>query len=469
MKYVLLNDSLQILLSPFQAGAIINEDGKILSLKAVAPSDIGHLPLIAQNIRRYFPLQGGDICIVNEPATGARMDRLSFLTACKLHDQTWYFVTSTDIGVTSLRIPPTPIVQGWKINQDLLSALTAGALDSPNLKTAVLDQVDSLTNLNRTLQTLVSSQPHLFSKSRQIELLDKTHKLVQKIFQEVPHGESKLDLKFEPHQSVSLKIGFDKELMVFDFSGTPLSKQIGLTPAAAFGSCTSALIKFLDKPIPLNSGFFECISVSTPAQSWFNIKLQEQKKNQLDPLSDLISTLGFNCLSHLYRGNSNQQHFQSQLSVKLTFSDQKSLQLNLPSGLSADSHKFGEDSATNWFSSTKLLSVEDIERSYPIQVMEFQKHTSSTSGKGAHSGGRGVVFKIKVLDQVKLEWTTGLGLQHIPGLSGGGPGSPHELITHESDKDETPLVLTPEGVANLNKNTVLTFITATGASWGKSN
>lgn len=468
MSYVLLNDSLQLLLSPFQTGAILNEEGKVLSLKAIAPSDIGHLPLIAQNIRRYFPVQGGDIFIVNEPATGARTDRLSFLTACKFLDQMWYVVIGTDLCSTSLRIPPTPIAQKWQVNQDLLTALSTGARDSAYLKATVLDQIESLTNLDRILQTLATNRPQLFSKSKQSELLTQTHKLVQKIFQDVPHGESKLELKFEGNQSVSLKIGFDKELMVFDFSGTPLSKQVGLTPAAAFGSCTSALTKFLDKPIPLNSGFFECISVSTPAQSWFNIKLQEQKKSQLDPLSDLISTLGFNCLNRLYRDNINQQHLQGQLTFKVSFADQKFFHMTLPSGLSADSQKPGEDSVSNWFYGKSLASLEELETNYPIQIIELQKHSKDSSSKGLHNGGRGLVFKLKVLTDAKIEWTSGFGLRHISGLSGGGVGSAAEMRIYDSEK-ETSVELSPEGTVNLNKDSVLTLVTASGAGWGKIN
>lgn len=127
--------------------------------------------------------------------------------------------------------------------------------------------------------------------------------------------------------------------------------------------------------------------------------------------------------------------------------------------------KDGPDGIHSHMTNTMNTPIEEIERRYPLRVMEYGLREDSC-GEGQWRGGLGIVRKIKTFIPARLSL---LGERHkFPpyGLFGGKSGKKGRYFLHRQSKDKGKISLNSKATVELKEGDILEILTPGGGGYG---
>ena len=137
-------------------------------------------------------------------------------------------------------------------------------------------------------------------------------------------------------------------------------------------------------------------------------------------------------------------------------------------GLGARIDADGIDGIQANMTNTMNTPIEEIERSYPLLIKQYELRLNS-SGPGRHRGGTGIVRSYQALtDNIIVTVLADRGRNRPRGLFGAGPGARTEVNLYKRARGRTQKMRVPVKVTLvLQKGDVIEIRTAGGGGYGK--
>jgi N-methylhydantoinase B len=138
-------------------------------------------------------------------------------------------------------------------------------------------------------------------------------------------------------------------------------------------------------------------------------------------------------------------------------------------GLGAGSNADGIDGIQANMTNTMNTPIEEIERSYPLLIKQYELRPDS-SGPGRHRGGSGMVRSYQSLsDDITVTILSDRGRNRPQGLFEGGPGARTEVTLYKKDKGKTRKIRLPVKITVLlEQGDIIEIKTAGGGGYGKA-
>jgi len=138
-------------------------------------------------------------------------------------------------------------------------------------------------------------------------------------------------------------------------------------------------------------------------------------------------------------------------------------------GLGARSDADGIDGIQANMTNTMNTPIEEIERSYPLLIKQYELRPDS-AGPGRHRGGSGIVRSYQSLsDDITVTILSDRGRNRPQGLFEGGPGARTEVTLYKKEKGKTRKLRLPVKITVLlEKGDVIEIKTAGGGGYGKA-
>jgi len=468
---------IQETLSAFEAAALLNSEGQILGMKYETLPDIGTFNPFVQTARKYFPMKEGDVVLTNDPYSGGTiLSVMSLVSPFQIGDQTFYLAARTrfkprlahaqrleDEGV---RIPPTPIASQRKINEAILSAIDAHPQTPQGLAQRLNEKIAKMWRQIDLLKAWSVKNPETFQKNYQKALLQETKDRVQKKLNDLPHGEHRVDLLFETGELIRLHTELKSDEIHFDFAGTSNSKRLFLTDLATYGTCMGAFLSFLGEDFLLNEGLFSIMNVTTPEDCFLNARYPSPVFEGLAEASSLLASAVVQSLSTIASSRGMGLNGAIPTILSFEFTSGKTYFDPLPGGAGATPEKNGLDGYYFWSLSRLQPSIEEIERLYPLQVLQSGIRQGS-GGKGKTVGGNGILRETELLEDCTLKWLLGHQNTQMKGLKGATAGAPSEITIVKTNGEKIQLKES-HGLMNLQKGDKVIAASAGGGGFGKT-
>src|SRR6267143_1373484 len=138
-------------------------------------------------------------------------------------------------------------------------------------------------------------------------------------------------------------------------------------------------------------------------------------------------------------------------------------------GLGGRNGRDGIDGIQANMTNTMNTPIEEIERSYPLLIKQYELRPNS-AGPGRHRGGSGIVRSYQSLsDDITVTILSDRGRNRPQGLFGGGPGARTEVTLCKSEKGKTRRIRLPVKITVvLKRGDVIEIKTAGGGGYGKA-
>src|SRR6266566_1443572 len=137
-------------------------------------------------------------------------------------------------------------------------------------------------------------------------------------------------------------------------------------------------------------------------------------------------------------------------------------------GLGARKDSDGIDGIQANMTNTMNTPIEEIERSYPLLIKQYELRPDS-SGLGQHRGGTGIIRSYQALaDDITVTVLADRGRNRPQGLFGGGPGARTEATLSKKKRGKPMKVRLPvKTTIVLDKGDIIEIKTAGGAGYGR--
>ncbi|MFN7453608.1 MAG: hydantoinase B/oxoprolinase family protein [Pseudobdellovibrionaceae bacterium] len=425
------------------SSALLGPDHQTLGLRYETLADIGTLGVAAQTVVKYFSLEEGDVVLLNDPYSGGSTLSMMTFVVGLAGGFSWVvrtgfrpkLVMSKKLEEEGLRIPPTPLVQKFEMNQLIAEAIYSHPQCPPTMKQRLNSLIPEILQKVRTWSLLQNSRSQLLKSSNLSDYLQASRAYLEALLSEVAQGESKVEMKLETGEVIKLKLSLKNQQLSVDFSGTGPSQRICLTDSATIGACFGAFKAFLKTEIPVNSATLEYLEVTTPLGCLLNSKYPSPTFRGMTEGCAMVASTVIQGLCEIMPHRKINLGASSPLMLSLEFKNQQSFFDVLPSGVSASSLGDGSDALHFWTRNRLQNSVEEIERRFPIRIHHVGIRAQS-GGKGKFRGGDGVIKEYELLEEAQLNWI--LPSNKIAGKAGlSGQGA--EIILIENGKTRTSL------------------------------
>lgn len=422
--------------------AICDLSGRTIYSSAQSGADLGTLSIAAVNLFQYFAKEPGTVVISNDPfMAGPSHNAITYVTpineaAYFVHRQflmpmaqwgciNWNF-ENADVQV--LQIPPTPLAQRYQVDKNILSAIASHPLATSNLMSSLESGIQKCFDVSRHLQKVFSLPGSKLTKDAIESLLELGRQLFQRKLADWPDGEvhqvvrsenNDLLLDFHVHKSESG--------LLFDFSKTPQSDLMQISPNTLLGALYRSVQVFTGKSVPYNHATVSMLEVMTHPRCWVS---QMKPKNSFLGASQGVSLLQSAIVQSFGSWISGEKRAASHAgwTALLVQDDSGEAFFDyLPGGLGARQKGASRDRWTRDGFPAPLPTWNDIQGSTLVEPKKLSENTEGI-GRGKRSGDPGVIKAY----QLKKECLVG-ALLPIPniaafGIEGGGAGSPSNFM-----------------------------------------
>ena len=272
---------------------------------------------------------------------------------------------------------------------------------------------------------------------------------------------------------IKTKVIIRGDQITFDFTGSsPQNKgPHNCVPCALKATVYYAMLALLDKSIPANSGFFDCIQVvaeegsvvwaKEPAPTFDRETTTQRIADvifgafaQMDPTR--VTAAGNGAMSYFSFAGTNRRTGNPYVYVE-----------TIGGGSGARYNKDGLDAVHVHMTNTSNLPVEALEMEYPLMVEKYALSENS-GGAGKYRGGMGIVRTIRILDDsgdsMLVSAATERSVSRPWGLEGGQEGGNASIKVY---RDGQCIVDTPKPRnIELKTGDIVEMVTAGAGGYG---
>jgi N-methylhydantoinase B len=438
--------------------ALFDRRGRMLSQAAHIPVHLGSLPLCVEACLEELELGPLDTAVLNDPYRGGThlpdvtlvtpvylpgRRRPDFYCANRAHHadvggaSPGSMAPAADVHGEGLRIPPTRLVQGGRLDRGVLGLLLANMRVPREREGDLLAQWAANRLGARRLAALAAEHGLAELERRGRELLDWAEDLTGAFLGRLPRGRPSCfeDVIEHPGSAgdgrarLSVVLRVHQGRIAFDFraSDDQLENGANATRAVTLSAVFYVLRLFLPAYAPTNAGILRRAEVLTRPGSLADARYPapvaagnvETSQRLVDLLLGALAPLVPNSVPAASSGT------MSNLTLGGTRADGTSYTYyeTLAGGAGGSPAGPGAHALHTHMTNTRNTPIEAFEALYPVRVEACTVRRGS-GGAGRRPGGDGLVKRLVFLGPTHVAWVADRQRQGPWGLAGGDRGAP---------------------------------------------
>jgi len=481
--------------------ALFDHKGDVIAMGAHMPVHLGSMPLSVKAALDAFPLNPGDVVILNDPfAGGTHLPDITMIAPVfspSAGDDPIFFVASrahhSDVGgmvpgsmplsqeifQEGVRIPPLKLYESGLLNRGMLSLLLFNVRTPLEREGDLAAQVGSLRVGDRRLLELLERNG-LEEVQNSIEALHLyAERTMRHVISSIPDGvyqaEDFLDDDgIETASSIRLKVSLEVvgDQLSIDFSGTDAQVQgcVNAVEAITLSAVFYVLRCLAPEDIPTSAGLMRPLQVTIPEGSVLNAMYPSATAGGNVETAQRVVDLLLRALAEaipdrIPAASSGTMNNVSIGGIHPSSGRPFTYYETIGGGMGAGPERDGDSGIHTHMTNSLNTPIEALERYYPIRVREYRLRQNS-GGKGKRRGGDGIVRSLEMLTDC-----------HVTILSERRKHSPYGLNGGESGRKGVNFLQPPKGrrkrlkgkeSIRLKRGEALVIETPGGGGWGKA-
>lgn len=475
--------------------AVFDEEGELIAQAKAIPVHLGSMVDMLEEVRDRRKMHKGEEIILNDPYTGGtHLPDITLISPVFFEEEKIAYVVNrahhSDIGgkypgsmagdskeifEEGLRIPPIKIRKQDRIQQDILDLILLNTRTPKVRKGDILAQLAANKTGRERIQELLQKFDIETFRRAINEIQTYCKERMEDKLSDYPVGTycatDYLDgfgKHSEPIQ-IAVKIEKDLEAIRLDFSQSDEEVE---GPLNAPYSVTLSAVLFVTKAIfdpnaPSNAGTYQPIKITAPKGTVLHATPPsavvggnvETSQRIVDVLLQAVADFAPSQVCAGCQGTMNNVAIGAEKENGKSFTFYETI----GGGFGGRKGKDGPDGIHSHMTNTMNTPIEEIERRYPLRVIEYGLREDS-SGGGQWRGGLGIIRKIKTFTPARLSL---LGERHkFPpyGLFGGKNGERGEYFLHKQSKGKVSL--NSKATVELEEGDILSILTPGGGGFG---
>jgi len=483
--------------------AVFDGNGQVIAMGDHMPVHLGSMPMSVQAAIEAGPMHAGDIVMLNDPFRGGthlpditlvapvyvkrgrRSSRPDFYVASRAHhaDVGGAYAGSMGIYQEGVRIPPVKLMEGGKINRDVLAMLLNNVRTPQEREGDLGAQIAACHTGAERLREVCTRYGTQRAKQAAADLLDYAEELMRAFLQRVPVGryeaEDFLDDDGISQKPVRIAVSVNihpanrtGQIATVDFTGSDpqVEGSINAVEAITFSACFYVFRCLLVEDIPAAAGLMRPIQVVAPAGTIVNARPPaavaggnvETSQRIVDVLlrslakavPDRIPAAGSGTMNNLTIGGVDPRTGEP-----FTYYE------TIAGGMGARPGKPGVSGVHTHMTNSLNTPAEALEYAYPLRIRTYSLRPDS-GGAGKFRGGDGIVREIEVLADCEVTLLADRRSRGPWGLSGAPAGSPGKASILR--KDGSTEGMPGKFSTRLRKGERVRIESPGGGGWGKA-
>ncbi len=428
--------------------ALLDADGELLVNAQHIPVHLGSMGICGRLVREALPIGPGDVVITNHPRYGgSHLPDITLISGVFTEDGTCvgYVINrahhaevggktpgsmppdATCLAEEGVVIVPQYLVKSGEFQWDTMRELFTGA-DYPtrSFLSNEADIIAALSALKKgSAQLLKLVENHgLETVRKYMVMLKQTavsqlRNALQPLEGQVFEASESLD---DDHR-IAVKITITGTKQIFDFTGTSdvHPNNLNANMSILYSAILYVLRLLVDKEIPLNDGLMQDVEIKLPENSFLHPHFSD------DPLR-CPAVVGGNTevsqrlVDTLLKAFGLAACSQGTMNNFLFGNEQFGYYETIGGGVGAGKGFHGRSAVHQHMTNTRITDPEQLERKYPVRLLEFGLRRGS-GGNGRWRGGDGIVRKLEFLAPLQVT-LLGQHRRYAPyGMAGGSDGA----------------------------------------------
>ncbi|MCF2490038.1 hydantoinase B/oxoprolinase family protein [Dyadobacter sp. CY347] len=438
--------------------ALLDQDGELLVNAQHIPVHLGSMGICGRLVKEAIEIGPGDVIITNHPKYGgSHLPDITLISGIFTEDNICigYVINRAHHaevgGKTPGSMPPDAtclveegvvILPQYLIKNNVFqwdtirSLFTEGPYPTRHFLSNEADIIAALSALRKgSEQMLRLVDLHGLETVQKYMRLLKENAVAQLETALTPlHGQTfeATELLDDGHR-IQVSVSISAEKQVFDFTGTSNvhPNNLNANISILYSAILYVLRLLVNKEIPLNDGLMKNVDIILPDNSFLHPDFSD------DPF-ECPAVVGGNTevsqrlVDTLLKAFGLAACSQGTMNNFLFGDEQFGYYETIGGGTGAGPGFHGRSAVHQHMTNTRITDPEQLERKYPVRLLEFCIRKNS-GGKGAFNGGDGIVRKIEFLKPLQVT-LMGQHRKYAPyGLNGGENGKcgVHTLISED--------------------------------------
>src|SRR5256884_8771373 len=484
------------------SAAIFDEEGRLLAQAEHIPVHLGSLPWGLTRTLDYceredIDLEPSSMIMVNNPyIAGTHLNdvtvirpvyhsnRLVGYTANKAHHSDVGGRVPGSISVDAKTLfdegvvidPRYLIRKNWIIKSAVRALSSRSRTPKERIGDLKAQTAANITGERRVLELVKKHGRKMFEQACE-ESLKKTEQLMRLRLSKIPSGTYRAQDQLEDPDGhdiqLQVTITISKGRLKVDYTGTdsqvsnPLNAVYGVTLSGVY-YVTRTLT---GDDVPANQGAFMLITVHAPEGTIFNPTFPHPVAGGNVETSQRNADLLYRPFSKtiLDKVPADSGGSMNNIIMGGTYKGRNwAFYETIGVGLGARKDSDGIDGIQANMTNTMNTPIEEIERSYPLLIKQYELRPNS-SGPGQHRGGIGIIRSYQALaNNTTVTVLTDRGTTRPQGVFGGKPAVQTEVALYRKTKMRTRKIRLPvKTTVVLQKGDVIEVRTAGGGGYGR--
>ncbi len=436
--------------------ALLDAEGELLVNAQHIPVHLGSMGICGRLVRAAIPIGPGDVIITNHPGYGgSHLPDITLISGVFTNENQCigYVINrahhaeiggktpgsmppdATYLAEEGVVILPQYLVRANEFQWDTISALfMTGPYPTRSFISNEADIIAALSALRKGSQQLLKLvEIHGLSEVKKYMSLLKESTVQQLQTALLPlHNQTFEATEYlDDGHCIQVKINVTPTRQIFDFTGTSAvhPNNLNANISILYSAILYVLRLLVDKEIPLNDGLMKNVEIQLPKNSFLHPDFSDDPQHcpavvggNTEVSQRLVDTLlkAFG-LAACSQGTMNNFLFGN---------DQFGYYETIGGGVGAGKTFPGRSAVHQHMTNTRITDPEQLERKYPVRLLEFGVRKNS-GGKGQFKGGDGIVRKVEFLAPLQVT-LLGQHRRSAPyGLNGGANGQcgKHTLVS----------------------------------------
>jgi N-methylhydantoinase B len=480
--------------------AVFDAQRRVIAMGDHMPVHLGSMPMSVKVAVESLSLERGDVVILNDPyAGGTHLPDITLVLPVfvgQLPDPVFYVAARAhhaDVGGTfagsmgpgreifqeGIRIPPTRIVRGGKIDREVLQLILHNVRTPVEREGDLVAQIGACKVGERRLHEVVRKYGLDSIAELTEELLDYSDRLMRAELHQLPAGrftaEDFLDddgVSEGPIRiAVSIQFKPDEGSVVIDFAGSDpqAGGSVNAVYAITYSACFYVLRCLLAEDAPATAGLMYAVTVLAPEGTVVNARPPAAVAGGNVEVSQRIVDVLLRALAQAIPGRVPAASYGTMSNLTVGGFDHRTgrpftYYETTAGGMGARPGLDGISGVHCHMTNSLNTPIEALEYAYPFRV-RFYGYRRGSGGSGRFRGGDGLIRDIELLADSQVTLLCERRKFQPYGLAGGMPGaSGSDSVI---DKEGNARLLASKSSVQLAKGHRVHIETPGGGGWGE--
>jgi N-methylhydantoinase B/oxoprolinase/acetone carboxylase alpha subunit len=441
--------------------AVYDSRGETVAMGDHMPVHLGAMPLSVAHARAAHRIGPGDVVIVNDPfAGGTHLPDITAVSGVFLdgsRNASFYLANRAhhaDVGGMSpgsmplareiyqegLRLPPVKLVKSGEVNNDLLNLILANVRTPEERRGDLFAQLMSVQRGEQRLREIVARYGLRMVVRNMRRLQDYSERVLRAAISRLPDGSYRFEDSLDSDGvsgrpvfiRVHIEISGDSALVDFTGSDPQAAGPVNANYAIVVSAIAYVFRCLIEEDIPFTAGLLRPVTIRVPEGSVVNARPPaamaagnvETSQRITDVLLGALAQAAPGLIPAASSGTMNNLSFGGWDALReRPFAYYETI----AGGMGAGPRHGGQSAVHTHMTNSWNTPAEALEHQYPVRVRRYRIRRNS-GGKGANSGGSGIVREIEFLAPVEVTILSDRRETRPYGLAGGDAGQPGRNI-----------------------------------------